>query len=314
MKFIFKASFILAFIIPSFIVAQIEIISEELNLKNDSIHLPGTLSFNENLDQQALVIYVHGSGNVDRNGNQAGAIKADYIQQLSEALNKNGIAFYRYDKRTATQENMKYLMQGISFLDFVKDVQVAVEHFKDDSRFSSIVLIGHSQGSLVGMLALSEDVDKYISIAGPASSIDEIMTKQIRKQNGDSLAGIVDSHFKELDATGTIEEVNPMLFQLFNPQNISFYKSWMIYSPVVEIKKINIPTLIVNGTKDLQVPVEEAYALQKAKPDAELKLIQNMNHVLKHIEKDEDNFESYNSPDFPLSEELVEVISSFIKK
>lgn len=314
MKFIFKVSFILVLMIPSFFVAQTEIISQELNLKNDSITLPGTLSFSKNLDQQALVIFVHGSGNVDRNGNQAGAIKANYIQQLAEALNQNGIAFYRYDKRTATNENMKYLMQGVSFLDFVEDVQMAVEHFKDDSRFSSIVLIGHSQGSLMGMLALSDDVDKYISIAGPASRIDEIMTKQIRKQNGDSLASIVASHFKELKTTGAIKNVNPMLFQLFNPQNQPFFKSWMVYDSKEEIKKINIPTLIVNGTKDLQVPVEEAYALQKAQPDAELEVIKNMNHVLKYIEKDEDNFKSYSSPDFPIAEELVNVLTHFIKK
>ena len=314
MKFIIKISIVLVFLAPSLFTAQTEIISEELHLKSDSIKLPGTLSFNKNIVQQALVIYVHGSGNVDRNGNQAGAIKANYIQQLAEALNKNSIAFYRYDKRTATQENMKYLMQGISFLDFVKDVQVSVEHFKDDSRFSSIVIIGHSQGSLVGMLALSQDVDKYISIAGPASRIDEIMTQQIRKQNGDSLAGIVDSHFKESNATGTIENVNSMLFQLFNPQNLPFFESWMQYNPTNEMSKIKVPILIINGNKDLQVSVEEAKTLHNANPDAELVIIENMNHVLKNIEKDEDNFKSYSSPDFPVSEELVEVISRFIKK
>lgn len=314
MKTKFNYTFLMAILLNSLVFAQNEIVSEEIKLNNDSIRLPGTLMYDQSLDKQPLIIYVHGSGNVDRNGNQAGAVKANYIKQLSEALSQNGIGFYRYDKRTSTKENMKFLMSGITLLDFVDDVKVAIENFKDDTRFSTINLIGHSQGSLVGMLALSEEVNKYISVAGPVSSIDKTITEQIRKQSGDSLAGIVASHFKELKTTGAIENVNPMLFQLFNPQNLPFFESWIKYSPEQEIKKLNVPTLIVNGTKDLQVSVEGAKALHDANPDAELAIIENMNHVLKNIEKDEDNLKSYSSPDFPISEELVEVISSFIKK
>lgn len=306
--------FLFAFMTTLLSIAQSEITQEEIQLKNDSIHLPGTLRFHKEVSPQALVIYVHGSGNVDRNGNQAGAVSANYIQQLAEALNQNNIAFYSYDKRTATKENMPYLMQGVSFYNFVEDVQVAINHFTDDVRFSSIHLIGHSQGSLVAMLALSDKIDSYISIAGPASAIDEMMIAQLRKQNGDEIANLAASHFEELKADGKIETVNPMLFQLFNPQNQPFFLSWMQYHPTEEMKKVSQPTLIINGTKDIQVPVEEAEALHKANPTSTLVVIESMNHVLKAIEKDEDNFKSYTTPDFPLAEELVTVISDFVKK
>lgn len=306
----------LAFVImtSNLLVSQADIAVEEIQLKNDSIQLPGTLSFTKNLEQQALVIFIHGSGNVDRNGNQAGAVNANYIKQLSEALNQNEIAFYRYDKRTATKENMKHLMKGVNFYDYVEDAQIAVDYFKDDSRFSSITIIGHSQGSLVGMLALSDAIDNYISIAGPASPIDETILAQLRKQNGEQIAEIAASHFKELKAEGKIETVNPMLFQLFNPQNQPFFTSWIKYNPSEEMQKVVQPALIINGTKDMQVTVNEAKALHEASPNSTLLLIENMNHVLKHIEKDEDNFPSYTSPDFPLSEELVNAITNFIKE
>lgn len=293
---------------------QENIVSEELQLTNDSVQLPGTLTYDKTLEQQPLVIFVHGSGNVDRNGNQGAAVKATYIKQLSEALNQKGIAFYRYDKRTSVQANMKFLMSGVTLSDFVDDVKIVIDHFKDDSRFSRIILIGHSQGSLVGMLAVTEDVDKYISLAGPASRTDQTIIEQLRKQNGDSIAGIAASHFKELKTTGKIEKVNPLLFQLFNPQNQSFFKSWMMYDPKEEIKKLNISTLVINGTKDLQVPVEEAEALHLANEASEMVIIKNMNHVLKYIEKDEDNFKSYTLPDFPLPESLVHVIADFVKQ
>ncbi len=314
MKIRFKFMFILMVLNAATLWAQTEITTEELELKNDSILLPGTLSYQKNLDKQALVIFVHGSGNVDRNGNQAGAVKANYIQQLSEALTQNEIAFYRYDKRTATPENMKFLMQGVTFTDFVEDAKIAIKHFKNDDRFSSITLIGHSQGSLVAMLAVSEHVDKYISIAGPASSIDKTIIAQLRKQNGDSVAGIAASHFEELKETGKIEKVNPMLFSLFNPQNQPFFKSWMMYSPVEEIVKLDLPILIIGGEKDLQVPIEDAKALHQVSSNSELVILSKMNHVLKSITKDENNLKSYNSSDFPIAQQLVTEISKFVKQ
>ncbi len=310
----FKNLGLILVFLSSVMYAQNEIISEDYALTNDSIKLPGTLTYDKSINDQPLVIFVHGSGNVDRNGNQGVAVRANYIKQLSEALNQNGIAFYRYDKRTANKANMKFLMSGITFSDFVDDVKVAVNNFKVDSRFSSISLIGHSQGSLVAMLALSEKVDKYISLAGPASPIDETITAQLRKQNGDSIANIADSHFKELRKTGTIENVNPMLYQIFNPQNLPFFKSWIKYNPKQEIQKTETPTLIINGNKDIQVSQEEAEILHQAKANSKLVIIEDMNHVLKTIEKDEDNLKSYSSPDFPLSEKLVNVITDFLKK
>ncbi len=313
---IFKSHFfIMVCIVSSLSYAQTgEIVTEELQLKNDSIQLPGTLTFTKTKQKQPLVIFVHGSGNVDRNGNQGAMIKANYIKQLSEVLNINEIAFYRYDKRTSNMANMKFLMQGISFLDFVEDVKVAINHFKTDDRFSSITLIGHSQGSLVAMLALSQDVDKYISLAGPGESIDKTMVKQIKKQSGDSIANIVASHFKELMEKGSIEKVDPNLLAIFNPQNTPFFRSWVKYDPSLVIQTVTIPVLIINGTKDLQVLVSDAQALHAANPKAELKIIKDMNHVLKDIGKDEDNLKSYYSADFPLSEELVSSISAFVKK
>jgi len=314
MTLFMKSITILLLLISSSLLAQTEILAEELNLKNDSILLPGTLTYQQNLSQQPLVIYVHGSGNVDRNGNQTGSVKANYIKQLSQALNANGIAFYRYDKRTATQANRKILMNGISFLDFVEDLKVAIEHFKDDTRFSSITLVGHSQGSLVAMLAMSDDIDKYVSLAGPDISIDEFFTELYRQQVGDSIAGLMTAQFDELRTTGNIEQVDPMFAQLFSPSNMPFFESWMKYKPLEEIQNFDQPTLIINGKKDLQVQPEEAEALHQARPQSELVLIDNMNHVLKTIEKDEDNLKSYGTPDFPISEELVGALTGFIKE
>ncbi|MFL0352298.1 serine aminopeptidase domain-containing protein [Xanthomarina sp. GH4-25] len=295
--------------------SQEHIISEEILLKNDSIQLPGTLSYNKELKNQPLVIFIHGSGNVDRNGNQAGVnIKAEYIKQLADSLNTRGIAFYRYDKRNSTEENLKFMMGDLDFYRFVDDATLAIKHYKEDNRFSSITLIGHSQGSLVAMLATqNKNVDKYISLAGISEDMGTFIINSY-KQVSQDMSNMAKAQITELKETGTIETVNPALAHLFSKPNQPFFFTWMAYNPSEEIKKISIPVLIINGTKDLQVKVEEANKLHEAKPDSELVIIENMNHVLKTIDKDEDNLKSYYTPDFSLSEELINSVEAFIKK
>ncbi|GGG54122.1 alpha/beta hydrolase [Bizionia arctica] len=294
--------------------SQENITSEDILLMNDSIQLPGTLTYNKDLKNQPLVIYIHGSGNVDRNGNQAGVnINGNYIKQLADSLNTRNIAFYRYDKRSATEENLKFMMENLDFYGFVEDANIAIANFKNDKRFNSITLIGHSQGSLVAMLAAVNGVDKYVSLAGISEDMGDFIINSYQLYS-EEMGTMAREQIEELKETGTIETVNPALAHLFSKPNQPFFITWMAYNPSEEIKKLEIPILIINGTKDLQVKVEEANKLHEAKPDSELVIIENMNHLLKKIEKDEDNMKSYYSPDYPLSEKLIHTLDVFIKK
>ena len=289
--------------------SQDSIQSEEILLKNGNIELPGTLTYTKSSNN--LVIWIHGSGDVDRNGNQVSAnVKANYIKQLRDSLNKENIAFFSYDKRTSNPKNKTYL-QGTLFDNLVDDAKIVTAHFKEQQRFKEITIIGHSQGSLVGMLA-SEGTDKYISLAGPSDRIDATIVKQITAQSAE-LGKTAEAHFKELSETGEVKEVNPFLISVFAKPNLPFIRNWMQYDPVKEIETIKMPILIINGTKDIQVKIADAKALQGGNTGAKMVLIENMNHVLKIIEKDTDKMPSYFSPDYPLSEELIQTITEFIK-
>jgi len=304
--------FIILLLFPVALLAQ-EITSEELDLKNGEIVLPGTLSYPKGEKKMPLIIFVHGSGNVDRNGNQAGVnVKAGYIKSLSEELNKQKIAFYRYDKRTATPANIKK-NSNIFLTDFVADAQVAINHFKTDKRFKKIYVIGHSQGSLVAMLALTKDIDGYISLAGPGESIDKTIIRQVSAQSPE-FGEIAKKHFDELNQTDTIQKVNPFLISIFHPNNQKFFKSWAMIDPLKEIKKIEIPTLILNGDADLQVTVQDAEKLQAANSNAKLHIVPKMNHVLKEVNSPTENQQSYRDPNFPLSNRLIQLITDFVKK
>lgn len=296
----------ITFVVFGVLASKAQVKSEEIMINNQVIQLPGTLTYT--LEKQPLLIWVHGSGGVNRDGNQP-----QYIKQFREAINKENLAFFSYDKRTANPNNVRFIQEdGIYFSDFVSDIKEVIHHFKNDKRFSKIILIGHSQGSLIAMLAL-DNIDKYISLAGAGETIDKTLVRQITKQSHE-FGKLTEQYINELMTTGEIKEVNPNLMSLFAKQNQPFIKSWITVNPIEEIKKVAIPTLIINGDKDFQVLINDAENLHKAKPDAELVIIKNMNHVLKHIEKDEDNMKSYMSSDFKISEELITTIVEFVKK
>ena len=292
----------------SVVFAQIR--SEEITLYNNKIELPGTLSYSK--ENTPLIIWVHGSGPVDRNGNQpAQNVKSNYIKQFRDAINTKDIAFFSFDKRTANKKNRPFL-KDTKVPDFALDAQAIINHFKNTKQFSEIILIGHSQGSLVAMLA-AKNIDKYISLAGAGETINKTMIRQISKNNP-TLGEAAKQQFDTLRMKGKIEIINPFLISVFAKPMQSFWYSWMLLNPLEEIKKLTIPVLIINGDKDLQVQIKDAKALHAANSASELVIIKNMNHVLKDIQKEEDNLYSYYSSTFPISEKLIETIVSFIKK
>ncbi|MEJ1223928.1 alpha/beta hydrolase [Sediminicola sp. 1XM1-17] len=308
-KIIYRMLLVLT-MIPSLLIAQ-KIIDEDLLLNNGTIELPGTLSYPDSPTQLPLAVFIHGSGNVDRNGNQSGVgIKANYIKILADSLNQKGIAFYRYDKRTATSHNLDKIA-SVTLHSFADDAKIAIDHLKNDSRFGPIYLIGHSQGSLVAMLSITPEISGYISIAGPGQTVDKVILEQLSNQNAD-LAKVAGEHIQELKTTDTIERVHPFLMQLFQPRNQKFFKSWMLLDPVEELKKIDIPILLLQGEEDLQVTNKDFQKLMEANPNANGAIVPQMNHVLKDVYSVAENQNSYFNENFPLSRALVEKIVEFI--
>ena len=157
-----------------------------------------------------------------------------------------------------------------------------------------------------------KNVDKFISLAGAGGFIDPIFVRQLSTQNP-LIKKPLEDHFKELKETGKIKKVTPSLAPLFSKTYQLFWLSWIKLNPAEEIKNVTVPTLILNGDKDLQVLVADAEALKNAKPNAEYKIIKNMNHVLKEV-NDQNNLKSYYSPNYPLSKELIKTIVNFVKK
>lgn len=260
-----------------------------------------------------LAIIIAGSGPTDRNGNQQ-MMQNNSLKQLAQQLTKKGFATFRYDKRLfALMRQNALIEEQLSFDDFVSDAVTTVNYFEQD--FKTIVLIGHSQGALIAKLAAQQTkVSKLVSLAGAGQAIDLVILDQITKQ-APGLAENAQQALTDLKETGTSKNYNPALASIFRPSVQPFMKSWIKYDPAKEISAIDIPILIVTGTKDLQVPLKEGELLKQAQPKAEYAIIEGMNHVLKTIEGDDiENSKSYNEASRPINTELIKEITRFIRE
>lgn len=283
--------------------------SETLDINE---YVKGTLVTPNIEEKVPLVILLQGSGPTDRDGNQS-FVKNDALKKLAQALAAEGVASYRYDKRIFQVQRLGIKEQDMRFDDFVADAITVLDHFKGHEKFENIVVLGHSQGSLVGMLAAKDRADGFISIAGLAQPIDGMLTEQIANQMP-GLKENVQQAFSEMRNSGSTSSYNPVLESIFRPSVQPFILSWMKYNPEEEIAKLEIPVLLINGSNDLQVGETEAQQLKEAHPEARLVILENMNHILRKIDGDDlMNSKSYNEPGNPLHPELVDHLVEFIQ-
>lgn len=260
-----------------------------------------------------LVILIAGSGPTDRDGNQKGMTN-NSLKYLAEDLAKNDIATFSYDKRIIAQMAAGTMDEKtLLFDDFIKDSKDILTFFKNQKKYNKIIIAGHSEGALIGMITVNGNADAYISLAGAGRTIDAIIVEQIEKK-APFLKEEVQKNLESLKSGKTFELKNQMLASLFRESVQPYMISWIKYNPQNEIKKLQIPVLIINGTKDLQVTVSEAELLKKAKPEAKLAIIEDMNHIFKEIKGDNsENMKSYTDPNLPVTVKLVTTITLFIK-
>jgi pimeloyl-ACP methyl ester carboxylesterase len=287
---------------------------EAIELSTSQGSLKGTLLLPAGKKQVPVVLLISGSGPTDRNGNNQGFVN-NSLKMVAEELFAQGIASVRYDKRGIGESAAAMVSETeLRFDHYVQDAAGWLQKLKKDPRFSKVVVLGHSEGSLIGMIAAREaKADGFISISGSGQSAEKLIRQQLQAQP----QLVKDAAFPVLDklANGeTVTEVNPMLAALFRPSVQPYLISWFKYDPQVELKKLNVPVLIIQGKQDIQVPVEEARLLVAALPKAKLVEVEQMNHILKDAPGERSvNIATYSNPTLPLSAPLMPAVVSFVK-
>lgn len=272
----------------------------------------GTLLEPKDASKNILAIIIGDYGPTDRNGNQ-NFQKNNNLKKIAFSLAENGITSFRYDKRIVKQILKGRVNARLTFDDYVKDAKDVVNYFVKKENYNAIYIIGHGQGSLIGMLAANEHITGLVSLGGSAKSIDQVILEQI-EQTAPRLKPDAERVFNVLRTGKTTTEFPQELSNIFSLDTQDFIADWMQYNPIEIMETLNIPVLIINGTKDLQVSPEEANQLYEAAKVGTLKTITNMNHVLFIIEGGNlENSKSYGESFRPLAPELILALTAFIK-
>ena len=263
------------------------------------------------VDHPPVALLIAGSGTTDHDGNGP-QVKPATLKKLSEQLVARKIATLRYDKRGAGGWKPEFgKPEDFRFKDFADDSVALVNYLRGSGKFSKVVVIGHSEGGLVGILTVRRvPVDRLVLLTTAARKQGELVKSQLEKTiPPDVYAPIA----KAIDTIMAGQIVDPP------PQGLAIAPSMQpgiasafTEDPIDPLKLIERPTLIVGGGHDLQVARLDFIALSAASPLAKTLWFPDMNHVLVDVTNEDDNLAAYNQPERALDTVMVDSVANFI--
>jgi pimeloyl-ACP methyl ester carboxylesterase len=285
----------------------------EVDLSGGAVH--GTLLMPKTAMAVPVVLLIAGSGPTDRDGNSTmigGANNS--LRLLAEGLAGNGIASLRYDKR-GIGASAKVPEANLRFETYVDDAAAWCDMLHKDKRFSRVVIAGHSEGSLIGMLAAKRcSAAGVISLEGAGRTAGDILRSQLAGKLPPDLAEKNAAILASLEAGNPVADVPPQLTVLYRPSVQPYIISWLKYDPAKAIAELDMPVLIVQGTTDIQIGAADAKRLAAANPRAKMLMVEGMNHVLKSVPDDrQKQLASYGDPTLPLAPQLMPAMVELVK-
>jgi pimeloyl-ACP methyl ester carboxylesterase len=282
-------------------------IADESNVRVGPID--AVLSIPPNVERPPVALLIAGSGSTDRDGNGP-QLKPATLKKLAEQLAAHGIASLRYDKRGANGWKPAFgRPEDFRFKNYVDDAASLVEFLR--GKFARIVLVGHSEGGLVAILTARRiPVDRLVLLVTSARKQGDLLKAQLDKKlppnKFEPIAKAIDNIM-----AGQVVDPPPEGLPI-PPAMQPGIASAFTEDPIDPLKQIIIPTLIVGGGRDRQLPRLDLIALSAAAPAAKTLWLPDMNHVLVDVASDDDDPKSYNDPALPLDPDLVDAVSAFI--
>lgn len=266
-------------------------------IMNGEVQLSGTVSMpKENLNGTAI-IFIPGSGKIDRDGNVLKPkVNFNIYKDLSDYLVELGFITFRYDKRGVGKSEGSHLATGL--YDSIQDVKAIIEHLRNDPAFGlkNILLLGHSEGTMIGTaVAASTEVDGLILLAGGGETLEEA-TKRQRELSFQALEekkNITGWLFRTFSLAEKAEKKNQRLFKKMRDSNKDIIKVQMMplpakwlrehfdYDLLGDLKKLTCPVLAVTGNVDIQTDAEKLDRIRELVADAQCYELESMDHMLK---------------------------------
>jgi uncharacterized protein len=320
-------------------------VEEQVTFSNTpaGVSLSGTLTLPKGTGPFAAAVLIAGSGPEDRDGTIA---NHKPFLVLSDYLTRRGVAVLRYDKRGIGQSTGSAEMA--TTMDLAGDAQYAIAYLKTrkDIDPARIGLIGHSEGAMIAptIAASSPDLPWVVLLAAPATkgedtllnqsdliaragglsdaqvlsslnfdkqAYDLVLTEQDSNVVGQKLKALVKE--SGLDAALPPAALDAQLHMMTSP----WFRYFLAYDPLPELKKTKCPVLAIYGAKDLQVPpkinlpmVQKAFA-DGGNSQAEVKQLPDLNHLFQHAYTGSPT--EYAAIDETFSPDALQMIGEWVK-
>ena len=183
---------------------------------------------------------------------------------LEPILLANNISVFRFDFYGNGESEGKFEDSDVT--ETTDDILRAIDYVKA-LDFKRIVLVGSSFGGLSSIIAASKSKDLYaLVLKSPVSDYHEVDFQRLGQQ------GLQDWKEKGVIGYAYAEPSSGLLL------NYSFVEDYLKYDAYTAAEKIEIPTLIVHGAMDSEVPFSQSEKLVKRLKQGELITVSGANH------------------------------------
>lgn len=244
-----------------------------------------------------FAVMVAGSGPTDRNwSSPLLPFPSHGGRDFAEWLASQGVGSLRYDKRFIGSHDPKL---DISLDAQVGDIKAAMAAARalPEAKGKKLLLIGHSEGALLSLLAASS-ADAVLLIGLPPKPMGALIEEQVSRQfegapeamktaNLGYLHAVMEAIRKGADAPKAGDQVLPALSRLgvslMAPESLSFVRGTLDLDPWQLAERCPVPVAVVYGEED-----EQAFPPDKAPADfhGAFLLIPQANHLLKRETRD----------------------------
>jgi uncharacterized protein len=254
---------------------------------DDGVALHGTLTLPVGPGPHPAVLFLPGSGRVDRESN-AGRLRMAFGRPLSHALARHGIASLRYDRRGVGATTGDWRATG--FLDNRADAAAALRALRarPEIHAQAVGVIGHSEGAVHAMwLGAHAHPAAVVLLAGyarpgrqalrwQAARLADTLPRPLRPLLP-ILRRVTTRQLAKLEATTTdVARIGAVRF------NARWWREQLAYDPRSDLSGIHAPVLAITGEKDLQVDPDDLEMVASLVPgEADTRRVADLTHVLR---------------------------------
>ena len=252
-------------------------------------------TFNQNNVRRKVVVFSHGFKGFKDWGP---------FNKVATQFAKNDFTFVKFN----FSHNGTTIENPIDFVDLdsfgnnnfckeLDDLGFVLDWVEENLNPKEISLFGHSRGGGISMLKTAEDkrINKVISWASPSDFTSRMLKEKIAVWKEKGVAFIYN---------GRTKQNMPMYYQFYENCIANRYR----INIKMAVEGMQIPQLIIHGSDDPTVKIEEAKNLNKWNSKSQLHIIGGANHVL-------GGFHPYNLDKFPTQlKEAIDVTIDFLKK